>query len=114
MIALNAEEATSSQEGTLRLVRRHLRHPRDDDHTDERLALYRHAAREARPNADVTVELAYAPSGERRTVDESPRYEPKRLAKYDEALKGIREAQFEPDPDDAKCARCPYLFICPA
>ncbi len=35
-----------------------------------------------------------------------------RLGRYDEAIQGILEKQFSPQPSDRECPRCPNYFIC--
>jgi hypothetical protein len=113
-VTLKCDQAERLPGGGLRLTRRLARPARKDDHTDPRLALLREAARQQDATRPIQIALSYARDGELREVPENARYEPARIARYDSALQGIQENQFEPDPDDRKCPGCPYFFICPA
>lgn len=101
------------QDGMLIMERHHKRRPRPDDSREERLALWREAARQAYPAARTQVVVRYLTDGSTLAVP-ATRYEESRVAKYDTALAGIAEGRLDPRPDDARCARCPFLFICPA
>ena len=112
-VEVPCDEAATLPDGSLRLVRHFRRRIKKDDHTDERLALLRHAATQSDPARPVTLELRSLVDGETREVKPSLRYEPARVEKYNEALHGIRAGLFPPQPDDRKCARCPFYFLCP-
>lgn len=112
-ILLRCDQAEELPDGTLRLTRQIRGRARADDHTDPRLALLRHAARQQAPNRPVQIVLDYLRDGEAREVPESKRYEPPRIEKYDKALFALRNGDFAPLPEDRKCATCPYLFVCP-
>lgn len=112
-VHLLAENAEQLPDGTLRLVREIKGRGRSDDHTDPRLALIRLAAKQKNGSRPVQIALSYLREGTVREIEESKRYEPARVAKYDSALKGIRENRFPPAPDDRACPRCPFFFLCP-
>jgi superfamily I DNA/RNA helicase/Zn-dependent peptidase ImmA (M78 family) len=112
-VRLTCDHAESLPDGTLRLGRYMKGRAKKDDHTAPRLALMRHAARQQDPDRPVEITLYYLNDGQQREVPETARYEPARVAKYDEALRGIRLGDFPPAPDDRKCAQCPYFFLCP-
>ena len=82
-----------------------------DDHTNPRLSLARHAARQ-QSDRPVQIVLGYMDNGEQREIEEKLRYEPDRVAKYNDALKGIREKRFEPNPSQ-ECNSCPFFLVCP-
>src|SRR5579884_577272 len=113
-VRLSCDHAEQLPDGTLRLGRYVRGRAKKDDHTAPRLALMRHAARQQDPARPVEIALYYLADGQQREVPEKPRYEPARVAKYDEALRGIRAGHFPPESDDRKCAQCPYFFLCPA
>ncbi len=113
-VRLACDHAEELPDGTLRLGRYLRGRARKDDHTAPRLALMRHAARQRHPDRPVEIALFYLGDGQQREVPEKTRYEPARVAKYDEALRGIRTGDFAPAQEDRKCAQCPYFFLCPA
>jgi hypothetical protein len=113
-VTLKCDQAERLPGGGLRLTRRLARPARKDDHTDPRLALLRMAARQQAATRPIQIALSSAHDGEQREVPENARYEPARIARYDTALQGIQDSQFDPDPDDRKCPGCPFFFICPA
>jgi DNA helicase-2/ATP-dependent DNA helicase PcrA len=112
-VSLRCDHAEQMPDGSLRLERHHRRRARKNDHTDERLALLRLAAKQQDAERPVQIVLNYLQNGECREVPESARYEPARVEKYDSALQGIRESRFPAIPDDRRCGQCPFLFICP-
>jgi len=112
-VRLNCSALETTPDGGIRLVQHVRRRPRADDHVDPRLALIRLAGQQERPGARVRVTLEYLPDGSRRDVPASPRWEPGRIAKYESALNGIRQGLFAPNPDERRCARCPFLLCCP-
>jgi superfamily I DNA/RNA helicase/Zn-dependent peptidase ImmA (M78 family) len=113
-VRFSCDHAEHLPDGTLRLGRYLKGRTRKDDHTAPRLALMRHAARQQDPERPVEIMLYYLNDGQQRDVPEKARYEPARVAKYDEALRGIRAGEFPPAPEDRKCTQCPYFFLCPA
>jgi hypothetical protein len=111
--------------------------PGDKDHTDERNALYRQAARQRQGGAssgfvssespssktpapdvlpEVEVRLRYLTTGEVRTIPAAPRYEPARLDKYEQALRGMASKRYPAQPENAatQCPHCAFFFICPS
>ncbi len=113
-VEVPCDEAERLPEGGLRIARHFRRRIKKDDHTGERLALIRHAALQAEPDSTVTIELRSLADGETREVKPSLRYEPARIEKYNAALQGIRAGLFPPEPEERKCALCPFFFLCPA
>src|SRR5207249_2330964 len=92
-------------EGGLVIERYDSGRPGDSDHTNPRLALTRHAARQraAGGGGATDIRLRYLSTGEVRPVPEQPRWEPARVEKYERALQGIRAGRFEPHPSDDNC-----------
>jgi len=76
-------------------------------------ALYQRAAR-AGGTTPQRIELISLTSGASEPIDISPKTEATRLAKYDEAILGLRAGRFLPSPSERNCPRCPHYFICPA
>ena len=79
---------------------------------DDIYALYHHAATQELGQA--RVEALFLTTDEAVSVPMSGRVINKRLAKYDEAIAGIRAGRFPAKPNDRTCPRCPQYFICPA
>ena len=113
-IEVPCDEAETLPDGGLRVARHFRRRIKKDDHTDGRLALLRHAAIQADPERSVKLELRSLADGETREVKPNLRYEPARVEKYNAALHGIRAGLFPPEPEERKCALCPFFFLCPA
>jgi len=111
-VRIRVDHAAESEEG-LSLERYDAGRPGDKDHTDPRHALLRRAAKEARGGEPVNLRIRYLSTGEIRDVPEQPRWEPARVAKYEEALAGIRDGDFMPNPSQDNCPGCPFFFICP-
>lgn len=88
--------------------------PSDEDHKKKRLALIRQGVLQSEDGRPVDLQILYLATGERRPVPEQPRYEPKRVEKYDNALHGIQRGEFPANPSDENCPACPFFFICPA
>ena len=113
-VEVPCDESQTLPDGSLRVTRHFRRRIKKDDHTDERLALIRHAATQADPARPVTLEMRSLVDGETREVKPNLRYEPARVEKYNTALHGIRAGLFPPNPEERKCAVCPFFFLCPA
>ncbi len=81
-----------------------------------RHSLLREAAEQAgAPSGQVILHLRYVTAGQTLPVPDKPAQRKKHLAKYNEALRGIRLQVFSAAPDDADdCPACPYFFLCPA
>ncbi len=109
-VQVRVDHAEETAEGQWRLTTYKAQRG-DSDHTNPRLALARHAARQ-QSDLPVQIVLGYLQDGEQREVEEKKHLEPARVAKYDEALKGIREKRFAPNPGQ-ECSRCPFFLICP-
>ena len=103
------------RDGNLVVARNRYSAPKDDDHTDIRLALYRRAAKDSASEQPAIIELRYLTHGTKRTVPPSDRWEPGRVDKYDKAAERIAAGEFPASPaSDDMCATCPYYFCCPA
>ncbi len=121
-IQLKCDQLEQTENGSLRLIDYTLSRPKSDDHTKPRLALLRHATAQQSPENPTQIFIGYlrpAAQGkqsepeELKEVQESKRFEPARVDKYDIALQGIRAEQFEPIPSQ-ECNVCPYFILCPA
>lgn len=77
-------------------------------------ALYQVAARQAYPDGDYSLEVAYLSTGESAVFQMSDAKVQTRLNRYATALDGIRRREFHAQPDEGRCPRCAYFFICPA
>ena len=79
---------------------------------DDMYALYQEGA--ARAYGKARVEALYLTTDETVPVEMSAKVIAGRLAKYDDAIAGIRAGEFPAKPSDRMCPRCPQYFICPA
>ena len=79
---------------------------------DDIYALYQYAA--AQELGEARVQALFLTSDEVVPISMSNKVIDKRLAKYDEAIAGIRKGHFPPKSNDRTCPRCPQYFICPA
>lgn len=123
------------------LVRLHTGRPREEDKKDLALPLYYVAHQQEHPRAPLRIMLAYAGTAladvdaeSTRTlglgdlaedVTESARRDAEKylkpdrkqrskLDKLDEAALRIAAAQFDPRPEEHRCAACAYCYVCPA
>ena len=104
-------------DGAVVVARRMTGHPGSGDHTDKKLALLRRAAAETHPERPVRVALHYLAAGVSVPVDapetkQQIKWEEGRIAKYENAARGIQLGRFPPQPGD-ECARCAYSLLCP-
>ena len=113
-VTVECDAAATGLDGTLVLEKRHKRRLKADDHTDTRLALLRHAAKQQNPDRPVAVSLVSLADGEVRESPNKPKLESKRVEKYDIALQSIASGAFAANPADRECPRCPYFFLCPS
>lgn len=113
-IKLRGDEVESLADGGIRITQHVHRRPKKDDHTAEPLALIRLAAKQRAPGRFAEVALLSTATGEIREVAEDRRWEPKRVEKYEAALRDLAAGRFPPKPSEMQCASCPYFFICPA
>ena len=110
-VRVRVDHVEDAAGGELRLV--DYKTNRDkDDHLEPRLALARHAARQEHGERPIQILLGYLQDDEQIEVKEKAKLEAARVEKYNEALKGIRDEQFNPTPGN-ECARCPYFLVCP-
>lgn len=113
-VRVDADLAAWDEHGRLVLARVVLDEPQDRDHTDPLLALMRRAAADSAPSRIAKIELRYLATGVRRIVAPSPRREPDRVKRYDDAAIKIQRGEFPARPrEETMCAHCPYFFICP-
>jgi DNA helicase II / ATP-dependent DNA helicase PcrA len=113
-VRVRVDGAAQDADGGVRVVRRRLGRPRDDDRLAPRLALLRAAARQE-SGGEVRIDLEYLETGATVEVEAKERYERPRLDKLAAAVEGIRAGAFPPAPAAAdECLRCPFWMICPA
>jgi DNA helicase-2/ATP-dependent DNA helicase PcrA len=112
-IILKPDYAEETEDGRLVVERHHTGRASADHPKNPRLALLRLAAKQHKGGTPVEVHLKYPASGETQEVPEKPRYEPARIEKYEQALRGIQAGEFPPRPSDQECPNCPFYFICP-
>ena len=106
-----------SEGGALIVARQRLRKPGSSDHTDERLALFRRAAQETHPARPLRLQLHYLMDGSALEIElpKTPHkltLEANRVAKYEDAARGIALAMFPTNVGD-DCKTCGYGLICP-
>ncbi|HET9495138.1 MAG TPA: UvrD-helicase domain-containing protein, partial [Chloroflexia bacterium] len=99
---------------TVRVMRLRTGRPTAAAKKEDVYALYQRAAATAYPSATVQVQALYLSVGEAEDVPLSEKNIESRLEKYNDALSRMRDGHFEPKPDDRRCPRCPYYFVCPA
>ena len=76
-------------------------------------ALYITAAQMAEPRVQRSVQVRYLSADQVDPVDLQPGPINTRLNHYNEAIRGILNQDFSPQPSDRICPRCPHYFICP-
>jgi len=87
---------------------------RGDDAASVGVALYAAAARSLAPDAPPQVLIRYLDSGETRTVPDPARVLAKHGPRLRQALDRLARNDYPSAPhDDAECARCPLVFVCP-
>jgi superfamily I DNA/RNA helicase len=79
---------------------------------DSRIRAVYQAAAKARPGRPSQIQTVHLSTGEVDQVTLTDKKLASGLRKYEEAIRGIQEHQFDPDPSD-HCPGCPYYFICP-
>ena len=76
-------------------------------------ALYLTAAQMAEPRVRRSVQVRYLSADQVDPIDLRPGPINTRLSHYNEAIRGILNQDFSPQPSDRICPRCPHYFICP-
>jgi hypothetical protein len=76
--------------------------------------LYAAATREGAQGHRRTIQVRYLSGGHAEAIELTERRLATRLKHYDEAIVGILNKDFDPEPSDRICPRCPHYFICPA
>jgi hypothetical protein len=82
--------------------------------TKLRHALMQVAVEKQYPGRNVHFEHVSLISGERRREKFPGNALANEIVKIKSSFQKIESGQFEPEPDDFRCPRCPYFFICPA
>ena len=75
--------------------------------------LYQAAMQQVYSEAQQKLQVLYLSTNEAKDVVLTQQKLATRLKKYDEAIVGILQGDYEPKPDDRQCPRCPHYFICP-
>jgi len=87
---------------------------RSDDAASAGVALYAAAAHSLAPDAPPQVLIRYLDSGETRAVPDPARVLAKHGPRLRQALDRLARNDYPSAPhDDAECARCPLVFVCP-
>ena len=87
---------------------------RSDDAASVGVALYAAAARALAPDAPPGVLIRYLDSGDTRAVPDPARVLAKHGPRLRQALDRLVRDDYPSAPhDDAECARCPLVFVCP-
>ena len=110
LIRVRPDHVESGPDGVVVRRLRTGRAPKKVD--DDIYALYQFAA--AQELGEARVQALFLTSDEVVPISMSGKVIDNRLAKYDEAIAGIRKGHFPPKPNDRTCPRCPQYFICPA
>lgn len=110
-IRLRPDHVESGPQGLVVRRLRTGRPPKNKNIDDDIYALYHYGA--AQEYGTAHVEALFLTTDEAVSVGMSDKVIGNRLAKYDDALAGIRAGQFPAKPDDRMCPRCPQYFICP-
>ena len=76
-------------------------------------ALYVTASQAAEPRVRRTVQVRYLSAEQVDPIDLNPGPINTRLNHYNEAIRGILQQDFSPQPNHRICPRCPHYFICP-
>lgn len=113
-VRIRCDQAERLPDGTLRLARYSTSRPTQKDTNTRRYALMRHAARQQDPERPVQVSVTLLRDGATKVPREMKHHDQRYLSEHNEALAGIRDGQFDPKPEDRKCAECPYFLICPS
>jgi hypothetical protein len=79
-----------------------------------RYAIMQAALRRQNLGMSVKFEHVSLLSGERRETTISPNKLAAEISKLERAFTDINAGRFNPVPNDFKCPRCPYYFICPS
>ena len=96
------------------LERLRMGRPTTSDKQEDIYGLYAAAAQDAEPHVSRTVQVRYLSTGQVEPLVLAPRTIKTRLGRYNNAIRGILREDFAPSPNDRKCPRCPYFFICPS
>lgn len=80
---------------------------------DDIYAVYVAAADRAEPPVQRRVQIRFLSTHEVLAVSLSPKELKTRLDRYDKAMAGIVSQEFAPKPNEHRCPRCSYYFICP-
>jgi len=115
-VAFTVDYVELLDEGTNQsiLMRRH-RTGRPTKKEDKPIyGLYQAAMQQLNGTRTPKLQVLYLSTNETRDIILKPQKVATELKKYDAAIVGILTSQFEPDPEDRKCPRCPHYFICPA
>jgi DNA helicase-2/ATP-dependent DNA helicase PcrA len=87
--------------------------PSKTELTNDIYALY-HVATEEAYGKNNPIEVMFLSTGEVQKISLKPQTITTRLKHYSDAITGIGQTHFPPDPKDRNCPRCSHYFICPA
>jgi hypothetical protein len=96
------------------LMRRHRTGRPTKTEKDPIYALYQAAMQRVNKARNTKLEVLFLSSNETKEITLTAKQIDNALREYDNAMIGILANQFEPDPGERKCPRCPHYFICPA
>jgi DNA helicase II / ATP-dependent DNA helicase PcrA len=114
-VILEPDDVESTPDGTLVAERMETGRPTKDERAgefgDDIYALYLVASGQASRSARVQVrflsaDLVLPVVLKAKAIDT-------RLGHYDDAIVGIAQGDFRPDPGEHQCPRCAYYFVCP-
>lgn len=113
VVTSRADQIRSTPEGIV-VQRFKASHLSNREQPKIRYAVMQEAVRRQYPGTDVHFEHVSLLTGERQRVKTSQRQLSSELAKLQDTFDNIAAGRFDPSPDDFRCPRCPYFFICPS
>jgi DNA helicase-2/ATP-dependent DNA helicase PcrA len=112
-VTSRADHVASSSNGILIQRLKAGRLSKDESHK-ARYAVLQAAIRDQNRGVVVEFEHVSLLTGERRQKTMPPKKLDAELAALEQVFADIQRGRFAAKPDDFKCPRCPYYFICPA
>ena len=116
-VLLQPDDLERRQDGQEIVERIRTGRPTKDDRKgkfDDIYAVYVAAADRVEPHVPRRVQVRFLSTDEVLEVSLSPKELKTRLDRYDKAMAGIASQEFAPKPNEHRCPRCSYYFICPA
>lgn len=114
VVKIDSVELLENVSGKSLLVQRHRTGKPTKEEKDHPIyGLYQTAMQQAYPQATCSLQALYLSTDETKDIILTEIMIKTRLQKYNNAIVGILQRHFPPNPDDYECPRCPHYFICP-